>query len=294
MKTIAKKRVLITGAGHGLGYETAKAFAREGALVILTDRDQVRVHEAVFRLTALGYSAAGYVMDVTDAADVRSIRDRIHQEHGSIDILINNAGIVTGGQFLDVPLEKHLATYDVNTTGPVIVTHFFLPDLLAQEEGHLVNICSASAVIPLPNAATYASSKWAVLGFTESMREELRLANHNNVRVTAICPSYISTGMFNGVKPPLLAGMLTPDWLAGRILRAVRKEQATVFAPFIVSLLPLARATWPRPLFVALLKLLGVTTSMDHWRGHSGTTPLPPVTAPAEQPAPKPTSSVRP
>ncbi len=266
MKTFTGKRVLVTGAGHGLGLETAKAFAFEGAEVIITDRDAARVEEAVFKLRNLHLKAAGYVMDVTDAADVRAIRDRIHDEYGSIDVLVNNAGIVSGGAFLDVPLEKHLTTYDVNTAGPVIVTHMFLPDLLAQVEGHIVNIASASALIPLPFASTYASSKWALLGFSDSLREELRLTGHKQMTVTVICPSYINTGMFHGVKPPLLTRMLTPEWLAAQIVLCVKKRKAQLLAPWSVNLLPISKCTWPRALFAKLLDALGVTTSMDHWR----------------------------
>lgn len=284
MKTITGKRVLVTGSGHGLGLEIARAFARGGAEVVITDREPRRVEEAVYRLTSQNLKVSGYVMDVTDAADVRVVREQILTELGSIDVLVNNAGIVTGGAFLNVPLEKHLATYDVNTAGPVIVSHMFLPDLLAQSEGHLINVASASALIPLPNAATYASSKWAVLGFTESLREELRLAGHRNVTVTAVCPSYINTGMFNGVKAPFLTRLLTPEWLADQIVRCVLKRKEQLVAPALVNLLPLAKATWPRRVFGWLLDLIGVSTSMAQWQGHGPAAAVIPVTPPVIEP----------
>lgn len=268
MKNLKNKRVLITGAGHGLGFETAKAFATQGAEVIITDIDAQRVEDAVFELQSLALKVFGFVMDVTDPTDVERVREEIHGEHGPIDVLVNNAGIVSGGSFLNVPLEKHLMTYEVNTLGPVIVTHAFLSEMMSRPEAHIVCLASASSMIPLPNGATYASSKWAVLGFTESLRAELEHDGNTHVGVTAVCPSYISTGMFEGVKPPLLVGLLTPQWLAGKIVRCVKKRREQLCAPFLVNLIPLAKATWPRFAFRALLKALGVFHSMDAWKGH--------------------------
>jgi len=268
MKNLKNKRILITGAGHGLGFETAKAFAAEGAEVIITDIDPQRVEDAVFELQSLALKVFGFVMDVTDPAHVESVRDDIHTGHGPVDVLINNAGIVSGGAFLDVSLDRHIGTYEVNSLGPVIVTHAFLPDLMSQPEGHVVCIASASSMIPLPNAATYASSKWAVLGFTESLRAELEHNQDVHIGVTAVCPSYINTGMFDGIRPPLLVGLLTPQWLAAKIVHSVKKRKEQLMAPFLVNLIPLAKATWPRFAFRLLLRALGVYHSMDHWRGH--------------------------
>lgn len=276
MKNLKSRRVLITGAGHGLGLATAKAFARAGAFVIITDRESERVTEAVCELQLEALPCAGYVMDVTDPADVRHVRDRIHAEHGKIHVLMNNAGIVSGGQFLDVPLEKHLVTYDVNTHGPVIVTHLFLQDLLDSDEGHIVNIASASALIALPNAATYASSKWAVLGFTDSLREELEMTGRGHVGVSAICPSYISTGMFEGAKAPLFTPILTPENLAGKIVRCVQKRKSHLLTPALVRLIPLGKATWPRVVFRRLLQFLGVYQGMGDWKGHKAASAEPP------------------
>jgi short-subunit dehydrogenase len=268
MKNLTDKRVLITGSGHGLGLETARKFAQEGAEVIITDVDIERVEDAVFELQSKSLRAFGYVMDVTDPTDVQRVRDQIHAEHGTLDVLVNNAGIVSGGEFLDVPLEKHICTYEVNTLGPVIVTHAFLNDLLNKDEANVINLASASAMIPLPNGATYASSKWAVLGFSESLREELIQTKNAHVMVSVICPSYIATGMFEGVKPPLLVGMLTPEWLAGKIVACVKKRKEQVMAPALVGLIPLAKATWPRRAFRKLLSCLGVFASMDNWKGN--------------------------
>lgn len=268
MQSFTNKRILITGAGHGLGLETAKAFAREGAFVVVTDRDYDRVSRAVAELRREGCCGSGYLMDVTDEKSVRLVREQIVNNHGPIDVLVNNAGIVNGGEFLDVPVSRHLATYAVNMHGPVIVTHVFLSDLLSRPEAHIVNIASASAMIALPKASTYASSKWGVLGFTDSLREEFRQTGKGHVGVSAICPGYLTTGMFDGVKAPFLVPMLTPDKLAEKIVTCVRRKRHQLMTPFLVRLLPLARATWPRSAFRWLLRILGSHGSMEQWKGH--------------------------
>lgn len=267
MTDLHGKRVLITGAGHGLGRELAKQFAKSGCEVIVTDRDADRVHETVALLNKDHRLAFGYSMDVTNAASVQDIHDHVHAEHGPIDMLINNAGIVSGGTFENVPLAKHRAIFEVNCLGPVTVTHTFLPELLARPEAHIVNIASASALLALPFAATYAASKWAVLGFSESLLEELRLTGHEHVHVTSVCPGYIATGMFSGVKTPFMMPMLTPQSLAERVVRAVQSNREALLTPWQVQLLPLVKALLPRRFQRWIGDKLGVLDSMQTWRG---------------------------
>lgn len=271
MTHLRNKRVLITGSGHGLGRELAKTFAKAGCEVIITDRDADRVQDTVHWLTKSDYRAFGYPMDVTNHASVEKAHEQILSERGPIDILINNAGIVSGGAFENVPLERHKAIYDVNCLGPITVTHTLLPELLARPESHIVNIASASALMPLPFASTYASSKWAVLGFSESLREELRLTGQNHVRITSVCPGYIATGMFDGAKAPFLMPMLTPQILADEVVRAVRTDCEIVRTPWQVKLLPLLNGVLPRWLLRWLGDKLGVLDSMSAW--HTGTAP---------------------
>ncbi|TXT23627.1 MAG: short-chain dehydrogenase/reductase SDR [Planctomycetota bacterium] len=195
-------------------------------------------------------------MDVTNAASVQDVHDHVLSEHGPIDILVNNAGIVSGGTFENLPLERHKAIYDVNCFGPVTVTHTLLAELLTRPESHIVNIASASALMPLPFAATYASSKWAVLGFSESLREELRLTGHGHVHVTSVCPGYIATGMFHGAKTPFMM----PE-----VVRAVQSDCEIVRTPWQVKLLPLLNALLPRWLLRVVGDKLGVLDSMAGW-----------------------------
>lgn len=266
---LAGKRVLITGAGNGLGRAIAYEFARAGSEVIVTDREQSRVEAVVAELRGMGCQATGYTFDVTIPQQINDIRDQLHRERGPIDILVNNAGTVHGGEFLQVPLERHLATLAINLSGLIAVTHAFLPDLISRPESRLINIASAAAVLALPLAASYAASKWGVLGFSESLREELRQLGHRHVRVSTICPSYISTGLFEGAKPARLTSLLTPESVARAVCRATVRGTEFVMLPRTARLLYSVASLMPRSLFAFICRQLGVTTSMTQWRGRS-------------------------
>jgi short-subunit dehydrogenase len=181
--------------------------------------------------------------------------------------LVNNAGVVFAGEFEKVPRERHEATVAVNLQGVLNVTHEFLPDLLARPEAHLVNIASAAATIALPLAASYAASKWGVLGFTESLREELRRRGGSHVGVSAICPSYISTGLFAGAKPPRLTRWLTPAQVAVAVADAVERRREFVMLPWTAALLHRSLGWLPRRCFRAVCRWFGVADSMTGWQG---------------------------
>lgn len=267
METLRDKRALVTGAASGIGHAIAARFAAEGAEVLLVD-----VNEGLLKQTAASFAATGarvrsYVLDVTDSARIPELRAQIHAEGGPIDVLVNNAGLVFGGGFLDVPIEKHLQTYRVNTLGLVAMTHAFLPDLIAGRDGHVLLVASASSFIGLPFGVTYASSKWAVLGFAESLTLELGLQGHRHVHVTSLCPSYVATGLFDGVRPPFGTRLLTPERVAELALRGVLGNAVSVRAPWLVRLTPALKGLVPFRLFYRIAAALGVNTSMLHWRG---------------------------
>lgn len=269
MRDLKEKRVLITGAGHGLGREMAREFAAAGAEVIVTDRDAERAEQTVEIVRQAGGRAVGYPLDIANLEMIGAVRRQVLAEHGPPDVLINNAGIAHGGTFLEVPVERHHATYRVNLMGPVAVTHAFLPDLIARPQAHLVNIASASGMIALPYATTYASSKWGVIGFTESIREELRLLGFRHVSVTVVCPSYIDTGMAAGVRVPLLSKMLRSEQVARLVLRAVRRRRELVLTPWLAKITPFSRGVLPPSWFRRSCDWLGITSSMATWYGHN-------------------------
>jgi short-subunit dehydrogenase len=268
MKDLSGQRVLITGGAGGLGHSMARAFADEGAELVLTDVAAATLDDMVADFVRRGVPCQGFAVDVTDAAQVATLRDRVHATAGPVPVLVHNAGIVHGGSFAEVPLERHLRTYRVNVEGPVTMTHTFLPDLVAAREGHLVNIASASGFVGLPYGSTYASSKWAVIGFSESLRLELKKLGHEHVGVTTVCPSYVDTGMFAGVRPPRLTRFLTPDELAADVVRAVLRNQPFVLEPWLVKITPLLVNALPRAWADAISDAFGATTGMQSWHGH--------------------------
>jgi short-subunit dehydrogenase len=270
MTDLQDKRVLITGGAQGIGLEMALKFAGRGAEIVIADLNEAKLGEATAKIEAAGAAAWGFPVDVTDPASIATLRARIAAEAGPIDVLVNNAGVVFGGPFIETPLERHFKTYEVNVLGVVAMTHAFLSDLIDRPESHIVHISSASGLVGLPFGSTYASSKWAVIGFSESIRAELRLLGHKHVHSTVVCPSYIGTGMFEGAEAPKTTSILDPTQLAEKVVRGVERNRVQVLEPWIVKITPLLRELLPTAIYDKVAHLFGADTSMAQWTGHGG------------------------
>jgi len=267
MKRFENKIVLISGAGSGIGRLMAQKLAQRGALIAVVDFNEVLGLETVSLITKDLGKAVFFRADVSSLNDVLNLKTQIHQKLGKVDILINNAGIVVGGEFEKLDLSKHDQTYMVNVLGLVRMTHLFFDDLKTSAKASIVNISSASGMIGLPYGTTYASSKWAVLGFSESLRLEIKERGIKNIKVTTVCPSYIATGMFSGVKAPFLIPWLKPETIVEKIILGIEREVSFVKEPFMVKYVDLLKGILPLSIFDFVAKLIGVSSSMTHWRG---------------------------
>lgn len=142
--------------------------------------------------------------------------------------------------------------------------------MIERGSGHLIMIASASGLLAVPGLAIYSATKHAVVGFSEALRLELRKKGAKGVGMTIVCPSYISTGMFKGAKPPMLTRWLTPDGVAERIISAVRRNRLYVREPFMVKLVPLLKIIPCTGFMDWLGDILGLHDSMDAFKGKAG------------------------
>ena len=185
--------VSVTGAGSGIGRETALLFAREGAEVVVSDVDEAAAKETAGRIADAGGVAHVYVLDVSDADAVERFADQVCATHGVPDVVVNNAGIGQAGSFLDTPAEQFDRVLDVNLGGVVNGCRSFASRLVARGTGgHIVNVASMAAYAPLAAMNAYCTSKAAVYMFSDCLRAELDAAG---VGLTTICPGVINTNI---------------------------------------------------------------------------------------------------
>ncbi|WP_203333691.1 SDR family NAD(P)-dependent oxidoreductase [Planococcus beigongshangi] len=184
------KIVIITGAGSGIGKETAILFAKEGAIVILNDLNLEDGKKTVNEITSNKGHASFVQGDVTKVEDVEFLVKEVVKKHGRIDILFNNAGISGVGQLHEVELDTWNKVINVNVTGVFLVTKSVIPYMLEQRAGSIINMSSCIAEIGLANRASYAASKGAILSLTKSMQVDYA---KYNVRVNALLPGTIYT-----------------------------------------------------------------------------------------------------
>ena len=194
----------------------------------------------------------------------------VRKEVGGIDVLINNAGIVRGKYFWEHDNgEDTRPTMQVNALAPMYVTREFLPGMIeSSREARIVNIASAAGTISNPRMSVYAASKWAVIGWSDSLRLELKQQGFGHVKVTTVAPSYIDTGMFEGARGPLLTPVLTPEYVVNRVWRAMLEGRPMLMLPWSVGLAKTLKGILPTRVWDALAgQVFGVYSSMDEFTG---------------------------
>ncbi|MFC6356127.1 SDR family NAD(P)-dependent oxidoreductase [Luethyella okanaganae] len=273
-RTVAGATVLVTGAAMGMGRLYAERAVFEGARVlVLWDRDGARLASTV---AELGSQSRGrtrihsYVVDVADLGSIAQAAQKVRTEVGNPDVLINNAGIVRGNSFFweHDNGEDTRATVQVNTLAPMYITREFLPGMIARpyRAARIVNVASAAGMIAKPRMSVYAASKAGLIGWSDSLRLELEQQDHGNVKVTTVCPSYISTG--DGARGSLLAPILTPEHVVERVWRAMLAGKPMLLLPWSVGLSKVLRGVLPLRAWDAIAgRVFGVYSSMDRFTG---------------------------
>ena len=268
MTKIANRTILITGGAAGIGKLLAQRCLDQRAYkVILWDINEAKLEETKQEFAKRNYQVATDVVDVADVDDIVRAAKKVKEAFGTIDILFNNAGIVVGKRFDEHDHRDITKTIDINVSGVMHVALEFLSGMIDQREGHIVNLASAAGLIPNPNMSVYASSKWAVVGWSESLRLEQE-ENNTGVIVTTVMPSYINTGMFDGVKAPLLTPIMEPDFVVDKIMKAVHNNEILVMEPFMTKTIPLLRGILPARAFDFIAgKIFGVYKTMENFKG---------------------------
>lgn len=264
--------VLITGAGSGIGRLMALGAAQRGAkAVIIWDLNAEEAAKTASRIVESARTsqvrASSYGVDVTDPDAVAKAAAAVLAEYGRVDILINNAGVVTGKPLLETSEAEIKLSFEVNTIAHYRLTKAFLPGMIKRDRGSVVTIASAAGLVGVPRQSDYNGSKFAAVGFAQSLREELRhMGSH--VHTLLYCPYYISTGMFEGVKTkfPLLLPILKPQECADQVLDGIERGTQFKVHPPIVRLVQILQAL-PVPFMDAMVDFFGVLDTMNDFRG---------------------------
>lgn len=266
---LAGATLLVTGGGNGLGRRLALGAAARGSRVVIWDVDAARGAAVRDEIRAAGGSAEAQAVDVTDISAVKAAS----AVAGPVDIVVNNAGVVSGRRLLDATDQDIERTMQVNVMSLYWVTRAFLGGMAGRGRGTVVTIASAAALVGVARQTDYSASKFAAFGFDESLRAELRAAR-TGINTLVVCPYYIDTGMFDGVRTrwPRLLPILREEQVANQVLDAIEAGRRKLFLPPVVNLLPVLRIL-PVGAFDRLMDVLGVNRTMDNFTGRSGQQP---------------------
>ena len=199
--TLKGKVALITGAGRGIGKAVANAYARAGANLALCARTASELDQTIAELRALKTGAEGWVCDVSLEEPVKKFVAEAQEKFGRIDVLVNNAGVMTRPvPMTELDVKKWDYTMAVNLRGPFLVTQAVLPMMTKQKGGSIINVSSMIGRGAYANFLAYATSKWGLEGFTQTLAAEAR---SSNVRVNSVDPGYVATKLtgYHGSKP---------------------------------------------------------------------------------------------
>lgn len=259
--------VLITGGASGIGRIMGRMALEKGAkCLVIWDINPEAIAATEAEFSALG-KVKGYCVDVSSDEQVATTYRQCVAECGDVDIVINCAGVVTGNKtFNEQTVGDIRRTMRINAEAPMLVALQALPDMLKRNKGHICNIASAAGMLSNPKMSVYAASKWAVIGWSDSVRIELKQMR-SRVRFTTIAPYYINTGMFDGVRSRVFP-ILKPEPTARKILRAIERNKNFKGIPFGFHFIRFCQFLLPSSWFDKILgDWFGIYSTMDNFTG---------------------------
>ncbi|GMS92643.1 hypothetical protein PENTCL1PPCAC_14818 [Pristionchus entomophagus] len=260
---------LITGAGSGLGRLMAIEFAKQGCTLVLWDLNEKGNEETKIMLGKSGVKVYTYTLDLSKNEEINATAEKVKKEVGEVDILINNAGIVTGKKIFECPDELMEKTVAVNCNACLFTAKNFVKSMIEKNNGHIVTIASIAGKGGTAGLVDYCASKHGAVGFHESLSAELRNLNANGVKTTVVCPYYINTGMFDGVvtKSPNVMPLLEPEYVVECILEAVLTNKEEIQIPRFMYLTTAFAGILPTEAKMIWAEYFGLFETMDHFVG---------------------------
>ncbi len=256
-------RAVITGAASGLGRSLALALAEEGWTVGIVDVNDAGARETLQMVERAGGRGGVFHADVTDAESVKAFTEHFFEDWGGVDLLVNNAGVLSMGSMGEIPLEDWDWVFDVNFMGTLYGCHEFIPRMRKQGWGHVLNIASVAGIISLADMSPYNATKAAVISLSETLRMEL---GPDNIGVTVACPIWFRTDLLSRMRyteewdrewaqSTFDYARVTSDEIARRIIKAIKKNRLYVVPQLSARLFWLLKRAAPE-VFFGLFRLL--------------------------------------
>jgi len=240
------KTVLITGASSGIGRATAILFAKKGANIILVARRKEKLEQVENDLKKFNVSTLVCKCDISDKSQAQKMSEKVFEKYESIDILVNNAGFAIYGSFSNLTTEKIESQMKTNYFGMIYCIKNFLPSMIKKKSGHIVNVASVAGSFGLPGIASYCATKFAMLGFSEGLKHELK---GTGVGLTVVSPIRVRTNFFDHESfekmPKYSPTSLSPETVAKAILRASNSPRLEIIVPSVVRIAVWIKSTFP-------------------------------------------------
>ncbi|MDR5589949.1 SDR family oxidoreductase [Christiangramia sp. SM2212] len=269
MTKFTNKTVLITGGASGIGLLMLKAaIKRSASNLIILDLNSAALKKIEAEFFGSDCNITCITTDISKEDELKSAVEKIELKGLQFDILINNAGIVTGKSFREHSLTDIDRNMQVNSIAPMKLTSLLLPAMLDKKQGHIINISSAASMLSNPGMSVYCASKWAMTGWSDSLRLEMERGN-TGVKVLTVTPYYIDTGMFRGVESPVIP-LLKPEKVVSKIIKAIENDSIILRTPKIIYTLPLVKGILPKRLLdIVIGRFFGIYSSMDKFKGRN-------------------------
>lgn len=240
IQDLTGKWVLLTGAASGIGRETCLLLAHEGCNFMLVDIDEAGLKKLEEQLKSMGCKVMSHMVDVTDRAQVEKMAEDVHAEIGTLDVLVNNAGIGHSCDLRHTTYEDWDRLMNINFFGPLHMVNAFLPAMINRGGGQIVNVSTGQVFFPVPTWGAYAASKAALATYSECLTWELGIFN---IRVTTVYPGLISTPFYAGVRAGNFGQRMvlwyinslgsTPQKMAAKIVKGIKRRKRRVIQSWI-------------------------------------------------------------